>query len=64
MIASEALGSSNLPRKNVEACVTYVKPEIKQALEDWAEKEHRSLSSLLAHLLTQAVEQHQATNQK
>jgi hypothetical protein len=37
----------------------YLPEEIQKALEDWAEEESRSVSSLVTFLLTQAVKERQ-----
>ncbi len=42
----------------------YLPEEIQQALEQWATEESRSISSLATHLLTQAVKQRQAQQEK
>jgi len=41
----------------------YLPEEIQRALEQWAEEESRSLSSLATYLLTQAVKERQQQNQ-
>jgi hypothetical protein len=40
----------------------YLPEEIQTALEQWAEEESRSLSSLATYLLTQAVKERQQRN--
>ena len=42
----------------------YLPEEIQQALEEWAAEESRSISSLATYLLTQAVKEKQAKQQK
>ncbi|MBE9125990.1 MULTISPECIES: ribbon-helix-helix domain-containing protein [unclassified Coleofasciculus] len=42
----------------------YLPEEIQKALEQWAEEESRSLSSLATYLLTQAVKERQHKQNK
>ncbi len=42
-------------KRKLDIISAYVKPELKAALEVWAEEESRSLSSLMVYLLTKAV---------
>lgn len=39
----------------------YLPEEIQKALEEWADEESRSISSLVTYLLTQAVKERQDT---
>lgn len=48
-------------RRKAEMISAYVNPELKKALEQWAEDENRSVSSLITHLLTLAVKERQAS---
>ncbi|GET36569.1 ribbon-helix-helix domain-containing protein [Microseira wollei] len=42
----------------------YLPEEIQKALEEWAEEESRSISSLATYLLTKAVKERQAQKAK
>jgi hypothetical protein len=59
MIATHIDRKTSVPRKNVVPVVGYVKPDLKEELEKWAESEQRTLSSLAAYILTKALEDHQ-----
>ncbi|MFB8790405.1 MAG: hypothetical protein U7123_16525 [Potamolinea sp.] len=48
-----------MPPKNRGRVTAYLPEEIQTALEQWAEEESRSLSSLATYLLTQAVKERQ-----
>lgn len=48
-----------MPPKNRGRVTAYLPEEVQTALEEWAEQESRSLSSLATYLLTQAVKEHQ-----
>ncbi len=39
----------------MESVTTYIPPEIKRKLEEWAKQEERSISYLVAKLVTEAV---------
>lgn len=45
----------DLGKRQADSVTTYLPTEVKQLLEQWAEDESRSVSSLVAYLLTQAV---------
>ncbi len=47
--------TDEMPPKG-ESVQTYVSPEIKKKLEEWAKEEQRSISFLVAKLITDAVE--------
>lgn len=47
----EALGG----KRKLDLLSVYVKPEIKERLERWAEREDRSISWLVARLIDQAL---------
>lgn len=44
-------------RRKAEMIAAYVSQELKSDLEQWAEEENRSVSSLITHLLTKAVKE-------
>lgn len=44
-----------LNEMGMESVTTYVPPEIKRNLEKWAKEEDRSISYLVARLITEAV---------
>lgn len=47
-------------KRKLDIISAYVKPELREALQQWAEEESRSLSSLMVYLLTKAVKDRQA----
>ncbi|MCU0545742.1 MAG: CopG family transcriptional regulator [Oscillatoriaceae cyanobacterium Prado104] len=53
-----------MPPKNLKRVTTYVNPEIAKALEEWAEKDERSVSWLAAKLLEKAVRDYQKQQPK
>ncbi|MEQ9668504.1 ribbon-helix-helix domain-containing protein [Coleofasciculus sp. G2-EDA-02] len=55
MLKHEDLGLMKLKGR----VTAYLPEEIQRALEQWAEEESRSLSSLATYLLTQAVKERQ-----
>lgn len=50
--------------KNLKRVTTYVNPEIAKALEEWAEKDERSVSWLAGKLIEKAVQEHQSQEQQ
>ncbi|AFZ18111.1 ribbon-helix-helix domain-containing protein [Allocoleopsis franciscana] len=50
--------------KNRGRVTAYLPEEVQKALEEWAEEESRSLSSLATYLLTQAVKERQQPKDK
>ena len=44
-------------RRKADMVSAYVSPELKAALEKWADEENRSVSSLITHLLTKAIKE-------
>lgn len=40
---------------SLESVTTYIPPEVKRKLEEWAKEEERSISYLVAKLITDAV---------
>lgn len=50
--------------KNLKRVTTYVNPEIAKALEEWAEKDERSVSWLAGKLLEKAVRDYQKQQPK
>jgi hypothetical protein len=50
---------TDVPKKNLEVIATYMLPEQKKVLEQWASKERRSVSNLVAGILADALENHQ-----
>lgn len=46
-----------LTEMGMESVTTYVPSEIKRKLEEWAKEEERSISYLVAKLITEAVNQ-------
>ncbi|MEG4321165.1 MULTISPECIES: hypothetical protein [unclassified Microcoleus] len=48
-----------MPPKNLTRVTTYVPPEIAKALEEWAEKDERSVSWLAGKLIEKGIKQHQ-----
>lgn len=46
-------------KRQLEAISAYVSPEVKQALEQWAKDEERSVSWIVAKVVTDAIEQRQ-----
>jgi predicted transcriptional regulator len=53
-----------VPPKNLRRVTTYVNPEIAKALEEWAEKDERSVSWLAGKLLEKAVRDYQKQQPK
>lgn len=51
----ESLSFTNAMPPKGESVQTYVPPEIKRKLEKWAEEEQRSISFLVAQILTDAI---------
>ena len=47
---------NQVPAKNVKRVASYVPPDIYEALHAWAEADSRTVSNLIAVLLTRAVE--------
>ncbi|OYE01309.1 hypothetical protein CDG79_30380 [Nostoc sp. 'Peltigera membranacea cyanobiont' 232] len=47
----------------MESVTTYVQPDIKRKLEEWAQEEERSISYLVAKLITEAVNERDKQNQ-
>jgi len=45
-------------KRTSEVVAVYLSPEQKKLLENWAEKEHRSVSNLAGHILVDALENH------
>lgn len=45
--------------KNLTRVTTYVNPEIAKALEEWAEKDERSVSWLAGKLIEKGVQEYQ-----
>jgi len=45
-----------LGKRKLEAITAYITPELKESLERWAANDSRSVSSLITHLLNQAVQ--------
>ncbi|MEG4800583.1 CopG family transcriptional regulator [Microcoleus sp. ARI1-B5] len=50
--------------KNLTRVTTYVNPEIAKALEEWAEKDERSVSWLAGKLIEKAVKEYQSQEQQ
>lgn len=61
---TELKQTTRMPPKNLESIQTYVKPEIKAKLAQWAAEEDRSISWLVSKLLTEAVEQYSTNKNK
>jgi predicted transcriptional regulator len=53
-----------VPPKNLTRVTTYVNPEIAKALEEWAEKDERSVSWLAGKLIEKGIQQHQQSQTK
>jgi hypothetical protein len=51
-------------KRKLQAVTAYLTPELKQALEEWAEEESRSLSRHIVHLLNQANKEYQQTKEQ
>ena len=51
-------------KRKLQAVTAYLTPELKQALEEWASEESRSLSRHLVHLLNQAANERQKAKEK
>ncbi|WP_293153510.1 MULTISPECIES: CopG family transcriptional regulator [unclassified Microcoleus] len=50
--------------KNLTRVTTYVNPEIAKALEEWAEKDERSVSWLAGKLIEKGVKEYQSQEQQ
>jgi len=50
--------------KNLKRVTTYVNPEIAKALEEWADKDERSVSWLAGKLIEKGVQEHQSQEQQ
>ena len=50
--------------KNLKRVTTYVPPEIAKALEEWAEKDERSVSWLAGKLIEKGVQDYQKQQPK
>jgi predicted transcriptional regulator len=50
--------------KNLTRVTTYVNPEIAKALEEWAEKDERSVSWLAGKLIEKGVKEYQQSQKK
>ena len=50
--------------KNLRRVTTYVPPEIAKALEEWAEKDERSVSWLAGKLIEKGVKEYQSQEQQ
>ena len=50
--------------KNLKRVTTYVNPEIAKALEEWAEKDERSVSWLAGKLIEKGVQDYQKKQPK
>jgi predicted transcriptional regulator len=50
--------------KNLTRVTTYVPPEIAKALEEWAEKDERSVSWLAGKLIEKGVKEYQSQEQQ
>ncbi|MGL5063529.1 MAG: ribbon-helix-helix domain-containing protein [Microcoleus sp.] len=53
-----------MPPKNLRRVTTYVAPEIAKALEEWAEKDERSVSWLAGKLIEKGVQDYQKQQPK
>jgi len=51
-------------RRKTEAIAVYIKKEIKEELEQWAEEEDRSVSYLVAKLIEKALEERKVNKNK
>ncbi len=51
-------------RRKADVITAYLDKEVKQVLEVWAQSEQRSLSSLVAYLLTKAASSYQTQHQQ
>ena len=51
----ESVSFTNAMPPKGESVQTYVSPEIKRKLEEWAAKEQRSISFLVAQIITDAI---------
>lgn len=56
MQISTTQASALMGRRQLDAVTAYLPTEIKQKLEAWAKSEDRSVSYLVARLITEAVE--------
>ncbi|WP_199295629.1 CopG family transcriptional regulator [Trichocoleus sp. FACHB-591] len=56
MLAVSNQSSNLMGRRQLDAVTAYLPTEIKQKLEAWAHSEDRSVSYLVARLITEAVE--------
>jgi hypothetical protein len=48
--------SPKLPAKNLKRVTSYLPPSTHEVLEDWAEKEGRTVSNLVNRIVLQAVD--------
>jgi predicted transcriptional regulator len=53
-----------VPPKNLTRVTTYVNPEIAKALEEWAEKDERSVSWLAGKLIEKGIKEYQSQEQQ
>ncbi|MFB2979266.1 hypothetical protein [Microseira sp. BLCC-F43] len=53
-----------MPPKNLRRITSYVLPEVAKALEEWAEKEERSVSWLVGKLIEKGVKEYQSQQQQ
>jgi hypothetical protein len=53
-----------VPPKNLRRITSYVLPEVAKALEEWAEKEERSVSWLVGKLIEKGVKEYQSQQQQ
>ena len=61
----QSLDEGNLGgKRKLKAVTAYLTPELKQALEEWAKEDSRSLSRQIVHLLTQANKEHQQAKEQ
>lgn len=51
-------------RLKASPLTTYLEPEIKKTLDDWAKEEGRSVSNLAAFLITKAVKEREESQQE
>ncbi len=58
----ESLSFTNAMPPKGESVQTYVSPEIKRKLEEWAAEEQRSISFLVAQILIDAIATREAEN--
>jgi hypothetical protein len=60
----ELITELGMPSKKLESLQAYVQPEVKAKLTEWAAEEDRSISWLVAKILTEAVEQYTTNKNK